>query len=97
MHNQFANGFYGSQAWKKCRTAYRQYRGGLCERCLARGLIVPGTEVHHKQYLTPDNLSDPAITLSWDNLELLCQACHDAEHEHDVQLRRTDANGHVEI
>lgn len=97
MHAQFANAFYGSQAWKKCRADYRQYRGGLCERCLAKGLIVPGTDVHHKQHLTPDNLSDPAVTLSWANLELLCKPCHDAEHEQAARLTRTDADGHVEL
>lgn len=95
MHEQFANGFYSSMAWRKCREAFRQYRGGLCERCLARGLIVPGTEVHHKRRLTRENLHDPAVTLNWDNLELLCAPCHDEEHGHAEM--RTDARGHVAL
>ena len=95
MHEQFANGFYSSTAWRKCREAFRQYRGGLCERCMKRGLITPGTEVHHKVRLTPENIHDPAVTLSWDNLELLCKACHDDEHGHAEM--RTDERGHVAL
>lgn len=96
MHDQFANSFYGSQAWKRCRKAYTEYRRGLCERCSRRGLIVPGEEVHHKIRLTPQNMTDPNITLAWSNLELLCRACHDEEHKRQTQLR-TDARGHVEL
>jgi 5-methylcytosine-specific restriction endonuclease McrA len=52
----------------------------LCERCLAKGKYVPGDEVHHKIHLNPDNINNPEITLSWDNLELLCQSCHQSHH-----------------
>lgn len=76
----WANRFYGSKAWKNCRNAYVLSKMGLCESCLARGLMVPGTQVHHKTPLTPDNIGDPAVTLNWDNLELLCKPCHDAQH-----------------
>lgn len=72
--------FYDSAAWKKCREGYRKKVGGLCERCLARGLIVPGDIVHHKIYLTEDNYKDPSVALNWDNLEYLCKSCHDQEH-----------------
>ena len=72
--------FYSSWVWVKCRKAYTTSKSGLCERCLARGLIVPGAEVHHKTRLTPDNVNNPDISLNWDNLELLCTACHKAEH-----------------
>ena len=94
MHNQFANAFYRSRIWRNCRDEYARARGNLCERCLARGLIVPGVEVHHRIRLTPENLSDPAITTNWDNLELLCPSCHDAEHRREADAR-TDKNGHV--
>ncbi|MCI1593228.1 HNH endonuclease [Heyndrickxia oleronia] len=71
----FAKKFYKTTAWKKCRSSYFAYRHGLCERCSE-----PGKIVHHKQYLTPDNINDPEITLSFNNLELLCQDCHNKEH-----------------
>lgn len=80
MAREFAKSFYNSRAWKACREAYRQSVNGLCERCLERGLYVPGDEVHHKIYLTPENINDPYITLNWENLELLCATCHSKEH-----------------
>ena len=60
--------------------------GGLCERCYAQGMYVPGVIVHHKIHLTPENVSNPLIALDPNNLELLCRDCHAAEHE--VQLGR---------
>jgi len=30
--------------------------------------------------LTPANIGDPNVTLAWDNLEYLCQECHNREH-----------------
>lgn len=80
MAQEWAIWFYNSKEWKKCREAYKQSVNGLCERCLAKGLYVVGDEVHHKIYLTPDNIDDPMITLSFENLELLCSSCHSIEH-----------------
>ena len=80
MAQDFAKAFYRSQAWTSCRDSYIAKRHGLCERCLSRGLIRAGKIVHHKVYLTPDNISIPGIALNHDNLELLCQDCHNAEH-----------------
>lgn len=51
---------------------------------------MPGDEVHHKVYLTPDNINDPETTLSWDNLELLCAACHSKEHNEKHGVLRED-------
>lgn len=76
----YATAFYKSQAWKNCRAAYVHKVGGLCEKCLSRGQYVPGVIVHHKTPITPDNINDPMITLSFDNLELVCRACHAEEH-----------------
>ena len=92
---KFAAAFYTSRAWRKCRTAYAQSKGGLCERCWSKGLIVPGKEVHHKTRLTPDNLNDPNVALNWDNLELLCDDCH--KEEHCKTRWRADELGHVEL
>ena len=88
--------FYQSINWKRTRAAYRKSVGGLCERCKAKGLIVAGDIVHHKRYLTDDNLADPTIALDWDNLELLCMECHNREHTKDKRKRyRVDADGRV--
>lgn len=93
--NGFARSFYMSNEWITCRRAYAKSMGHLCERCAAAGFAVPGTEVHHKIRLTPENISDPAISLSWDNLELLCKDCH--LKEHNKTIMRTDQMGHVEL
>ena len=89
MAKEYAKGFYNSSAWKRTRNAYYSFRRGQCERCKAeyeegkRSLaeINPGSIVHHKEYITPDNLSDPTIALSFENLELLCRSCHELEHK----------------
>ncbi len=71
--------FYQSVEWKKCRKGFILSRYGLCERCGN-----PGTYVHHKEYITSNNIDDPNITLNWDNLELLCHDCHNQEHISNV-------------
>ena len=91
----FAADFYNSPQWRKCREAYKQKAFGLCERCRRKGLIVPGDEVHHKIRITPDNLNDPSITLSFDNLELLCTQCHAEEHRKKNKRYVIGKNGEV--
>ena len=86
MAKEFSNPFYHSTAWEKCRESYIKSVGGLCEDCLARGLIVPGRVVHHIVPLTPENILDPSVTLSFDNLRYVCQDCHAREH-HPTGLR----------
>ena len=73
--------FYQSQAWKQTRRNYKQSVGGLCERCLAKGIITPADIVHHKVPLTTDNVSDLSISLGWGNLQALCRQCHAEVHE----------------
>ena len=75
MARDFSRKFYNSKEWNRCRETFKQSKHGICERC-----GMPGEEVHHKIYLSPDNINDPYITLGWDNLELLCMSCHSKEH-----------------
>lgn len=84
----FAKKFYKSQAWQDCRKAYiakrMQVDGGLCEECHdAQGYIV-----HHKILLTPDNITNPAITLNHGLLAYVCKDCHDAYEGHGVDGRK---------
>lgn len=80
MAREFAREFYNSSAWAKCARAYKKFRRGLCENCLAKGIYTPGVIVHHVVHLDPINISDPKIALSFDNLRLLCRDCHAKEH-----------------
>lgn len=72
--------FYKTKAWQDCRNAYIRKVGGLCEKCKARGLIVPAEIVHHKIHLDAEKVKDPAIALNPENLIALCRVCHGAEH-----------------
>ena len=76
----YAERFYGSEAWKNTREAYKRSVGGLCERCLKKGLYNPAEIVHHKNHISEENINDPSITLSFENLEALCRKCHEEEH-----------------
>lgn len=80
MAKDWAEAFYKSARWKKCREAFIIGRmmidGGMCQRC-GRQL---GYIVHHKIHLTPQNIDDPSVSLSLDNLEYVCKDCHDEEH-----------------
>ena len=92
----FAASFYKSKAWQQCRAAYAKSVGGLCEQCLKAGLVKPGEIVHHKVHLTPDNINDPAVTLAWRNLELLCRDCHAKVHG-TVRRYKVDEMGRVTV
>lgn len=93
---EFAASFYKSKAWQHCRSAYAKSVGGLCEQCLKRGMVRPGDIVHHKVKLTPDNINDPAVTLAWNNLELLCRDCHAKAHG-TARRYKVDEMGRVTI
>ena len=92
---EYAERFYSSKAWKECRKAYRKQVGGLCERCLAEGRISAGVIVHHKIYVTPENINRPDIILNPANLELLCRDCHAREHEGRQRRYKVDELGRV--
>ena len=76
MAQKFSKSFYNSKKWKSVQALYRQSKYGICERCGKPN----GTIVHHKKYLTEENINDVNVSLSFDNLELLCQECHNHEH-----------------
>jgi 5-methylcytosine-specific restriction protein A len=80
MAKEYAKSFYNGKQWKQCREGYIKSVNGLCEPCLVKGKIVNGKIVHHKEYITPDNINDSSITLNWANLEYYCQDCHNQEH-----------------
>ncbi len=88
MAKTWAQSFYRSKAWQECRAAYIESVHGLCERCQTKGILKPGKIVHHTCYLTPGNIKDPSVSLNFDNLEYLCQDCHNEEHHAESSTRR---------
>lgn len=83
MAREFAKAFYNSTKWKMCRKAYIEHRkaidGGMCETCHE----IPGYIVHHKEELTPENINDSDIALSFQNLKFDCHVCHQKENSKD--------------
>jgi len=80
MAKAYASAFYKSKQWLQCRRSYIDTVGGLCERCLEAGRYKPGYIVHHVEYITPDNINNPEITLSHSNLMYVCIECHNTIH-----------------
>lgn len=89
MAKEWTDGFYNSKAWRKTRDAYYKLKRGRCERCEKEAEagsrtmeeINPGVIVHHKIHLTPENINNQSIALSFDNLELLCEMHHNRHHK----------------
>ncbi|BAD74811.1 phage-related protein [Geobacillus kaustophilus HTA426] len=84
--NKEAKKFYNSTAWRKCREYVLKRDNYLCQRCLRRGIIQPADVVHHKEHLE-DN---PAKALDPENLESLCNACHNEEHPEKGQKAKSE-------
>ena len=94
---EFAESLYKSRRWQETRRAYLSSVGGLCERCLAKGLYHPAVIVHHKVYLTAENINNAAVALDWRNLEALCRECHEKEHSGSTRRYKVDEDGKVLI
>ena len=80
--------FYSSKKWQDCRNAYASSKRWLCERCLEKGLYHKGAIVHHKIYITEQNINDTSITLNEKNLMYVCKECHDSYDGHGVKGRK---------
>lgn len=85
MAKEWAKRFYGSDQWQTCRSGYIAERiridGGMCQVC---GVNL-GYIVHHKIILTPENISNPDVSLNWENLSYECKDCHDKHEGHGVK------------
>ena len=62
--------------WQKVRRM-KMRRSPLCERCAGAGKTVKGDVVHH---IVPVN-ENPSLRLALDNLETLCNRCHNRHHK----------------
>ncbi len=92
---QYAESFYKSRIWQNTREAYMKSKGGLCEECYAQGICNAGEIVHHIKPITKNNIGNPDITLSWENLRLLCRACHEHAHRRTPKRYTVDEYGRV--
>ena len=88
MSRAIDRSFYESPEWRSCKAAYMKKVNHLCERCLAKGIYEPAKIVHHKIHLDQQNFGDASLMFGFDNLEALCQACHNDEHGRTKAGRR---------
>jgi len=72
--------FYAGDAWINFRLNLIAERGPNCQLCGKR--IAKAREIigHHKIELTPENVHDALISLNPDNVDLICFACHNLQH-----------------
>ncbi len=66
--------------------------------CLEQGIYTKAEIVHHKTFITPENINDVNITLNWDNLIALCREHHSLVHgAHKGRRYMVDEEGNVII
>ena len=69
MAREFARRFYKSKGWERARKLAMERTitypsgavcpSGMCQRCFeTTGRLVPAEIVHHKVYLTPENITE---------------------------------------
>ena len=58
------------------------------EGLLVRTLFNAGRSSNREDRTSQNILDDPYIALSWDNLEALCQDCHNKEHHRKDKKKR---------
>ena len=68
--------FYKSRDWKHKRKFILRRDNYECQKCKREGKFSKATCVHHKRHLD----KFPKLALTDDNLESLCDQCHNAEH-----------------
>ena len=57
--------------------------------------VQPIRIVHHRKYITPDNINDPLVTLSFGNLEGICDEHHNKEHKAAKARYSFDKDGNL--
>ena len=68
--------FYNDRVWRKKRKDIIERDNKECQKCKRRGKFNKATCVHHKKHLR----ENPLLALDDDNLESLCDSCHNEEH-----------------
>nr|WP_152623361.1 HNH endonuclease [Aneurinibacillus migulanus] len=75
--NKEAKRFYDSAAWRKCRDYVLKRDNYLCQPCLKQSMkLKPADTVHHIKHFD----EAPELALDPDNLECVCNACHNRLH-----------------
>ena len=85
---------YKSSRWVKLRKQ-KLLLNPFCERCLEKGIYNPTKIIHHIEYITDKNYMLDEVFFNLDNLESLCQPCHNEEHFKEEQEYIFDDEGNL--
>jgi len=78
---------YKTTEWEKVRQFVIVRDNGLCVLCRKKGKIKPGTQIDHIEELTDKNKHDWNIAYNPENLQLLCDDCHQHKHGRSIGLQ----------
>lgn len=82
---------YKTPGWRSLRRR-KLKTNPLCERCEAKGFVVPATVVNHRI----PHKGDLKLFWDWDNLESACADCHDGPIQSEERTGRpNDRVGYV--
>ncbi|MCP4595746.1 HNH endonuclease signature motif containing protein [Neptuniibacter sp.] len=72
----------GGREWRRIREQIKERANGLCEECLRHGRLTPGQVCDH---VVPEAEGG---TTTDDNLQWLCQSCHDKKTQEESRRGR---------
>lgn len=75
--------FYSSREWREIRRFVRDRDHNECVQCKKKGIVTIADVVHHKKEVE----YFPELALTPENLESLCHACHELEHDKFPSMR----------
>lgn len=82
QHNNI-KAFYNSGVWLSKRAEALDRDNNECQKCKARGGFSPANCVHHKKHVK----KHPELALDLENLNSLCNSCHDEEHPEKLKYK----------
>lgn len=89
-----------AKRWSQVKAIVWNRANGLCEECLANGIVTPGVDCHHKIPVESANPDDPKAMerLAYDvnNIELLCIPCHIKAHQQMRSHTKEQVNANKE-
>ncbi len=72
-----------AKRWQQVKAIVWNRANGLCEECLANGIVTPGVDCHHIVPVEHGRTEQEMAELCYDpaNIRLLCVACHIKVHQ----------------
>jgi 5-methylcytosine-specific restriction endonuclease McrA len=84
------NDIYKDKRWQRVRQYVIARDKGLCVECKKNGVLKPFKVIHHIIWLTDKNKYNWDIAFNPDNLECLCNECHERIHERKNETHLKD-------